>query len=146
MAHAYQHQPELSRVRLVTLQGDLGAGKTTLVRAFLRALGWQGAVKSPTYNLVEQYDLPQGPVVHFDLYRLADAEEFENLGARDYFSPTTLCWVEWPERGQQVLPPADLALTLRSRGLDGRSLDIVCYTERAQPWVHAIRHALELTV
>ncbi len=143
MADAYQHPSQLGRPSLVTLQGDLGAGKTTLVRAFLRALGWQGAVKSPTYTLVESYELPQGQVVHFDLYRLADAEELENLGVRDYFTADTLCWVEWPERGQQLLPPADLALSLRSDGAEGRWLDIRCHSPVAQQWLLAVRTALE---
>lgn len=145
MADIYQQQPAHSRVNLVTLAGDLGVGKTTLVRAFLRALGWCGPVKSPTYNFVESYDLPQGSVVHFDFYRLADAEELEHLGARDYFLPTSLCWVEWPERGQQFLPTADLALTLRSNGAQGRMLEYQSHSHSAQPWVAAMQKALEKT-
>jgi tRNA threonylcarbamoyladenosine biosynthesis protein TsaE len=146
MAAAYQQQAPAARPSLVTLQGDLGAGKTTLVRAFLRALGWQGAVKSPTYTLIESYELPQGQVAHFDLYRLSDADELENLGARDYFSATTLCWVEWPERAAMMLPPADLALRLRSNGAHGRWLDMTSHSEAAQQWTNAVRQAMESAV
>lgn len=145
MAAAYLGQPASNRVQLVTLQGHLGAGKTTLVRAFLRALGWRGPVKSPTYTLVESYELPQGLVVHFDLYRLADAEELELMGARDYFLPTTLCWVEWPDRGESFLPPADLTLTLSSNDDQGRWLEYKSHSQAGQQWVVAMHHALEST-
>lgn len=105
---------------VITLHGDLGAGKTTLARACLRSLGAAGAVKSPTYTLVEPYDLAGLRVLHMDLYRLADPEELYGLGVFD--EPPALAWwlVEWPEKGGALLPPATLAVHLSAEGA-GRS-------------------------
>jgi tRNA threonylcarbamoyladenosine biosynthesis protein TsaE len=94
--------------RVVTLSGELGAGKSTFARGVLRALGAQGNLKSPSYTLIESYELPSVHVVHLDLYRLRDPEELENLGLADYHRPGFLWLIEWPERGAERLPPVDL--------------------------------------
>lgn len=111
----------------VFLQGELGAGKTTLSRGILRAYGYQGAVKSPTYTLVEPYELGETQVHHFDLYRLGDPEELEFIGARELFSEGSLCLVEWPSRGEGWLPEADLVVTLSVTGT-GREASVVAGT------------------
>jgi tRNA threonylcarbamoyladenosine biosynthesis protein TsaE len=94
--------------RIITLVGDLGAGKSTFARGALRALGATGAIKSPSYTLLETYELPGVNVVHLDLYRLKDPDELENLGLADYHAPGQLWFIEWPENGAGRLPPADV--------------------------------------
>lgn len=108
---------------LIFLQGQLGAGKTTLVRGFLRAAGFSGTVKSPTYTLVEEYLINNQKIVHFDLYRLTDPEELEWIGIRDYFDQNCICFIEWPGMGKGFLPEPDWIITLSNEGL-GRLLTL----------------------
>ena len=114
---------------VVYLQGDLGMGKTTLVRGVLRGLGYQGPVKSPTYTIVEPYELPGLEVYHFDLYRVTDAEELEFMGIRDYFTESGLCLIEWAEMGRGALPEADLVVSL-SLIRQGRHVSLDAHTEK----------------
>ncbi len=118
---------------VVHLRGDLGAGKSTFARALLRTLGVRGAIRSPTYTLVERYPLPDGgDALHLDLYRIGDPGELEFLGLDA--GEGTLWLVEWPERGGRALPPADLDVLLALEG-DGRSLDAVAGSSVGDEWL-----------
>ncbi len=108
--------PEQGKGGIILLNGDLGAGKTTLVRGLLRHLGYQGVVKSPTYTLVEPYEINGRHIYHFDLYRLGDPEELEYMGGRDYWDENSLCLIEWAEKAQGYLPEADLSITIQHFG------------------------------
>ena len=112
---------------IIYLTGDLGTGKTTLVRGVLRGLGHRGPVRSPTFTLVEPYAVGPVPVYHLDLYRLGDPEELEYLGLRDYLEPGVVWLVEWPERGVGHLPRPDLRVTIEYRGT-GRRLELTAET------------------
>lgn len=116
-AHLARVLPDRAIIYLI---GDLGAGKTTLVRGLIHAFAPGIKVKSPTFTLVEPYEgLPQ-PVYHFDLYRLADPEELDFIGARDYFDSASWCLVEWPEKGGAALPEPDLEIVIAHAGEERR--------------------------
>ena len=124
----------------IYLHGNLGAGKTTFVRGFLRALGVSGQVKSPTFTVVEPYDLPDGVAYHFDLYRIVDPEELELLGVRDYFAPNAFVLVEWPEHGGRVLPQADMDAHLDYAGT-ARHLTLRAATDIGREVLKALQPA-----
>lgn len=122
----------------IWLRGDLGAGKTTLTRGLLRELGFSGRVKSPTYTLVELYAFTRFNLYHFDLYRFADPDEWEDAGFREYFNSTSVCLVEWPDKAGGLLPAPDVALELDffdDGNMDGRSVRIKGLTEKGEACV-----------
>lgn len=137
-------QPNLT----IYLHGDLGAGKTTLVRGLLHALGYVGKVKSPTYTLVESYEIKSNVLsklnlYHFDLYRFNDDEEWEAAGFRDYFNAESVCLIEWPEKAQNVLPTPDLNITFTIKDLGstndpGRSISMTAHSILGQRCLQAI--------
>jgi len=116
---------------VIFLNGDLGAGKTTLARALLHALGHQGKVKSPTYTLVEIYVVSRLYLYHFDFYRFNDPNEWLEVGFREYFNETSVCLVEWPEKAGNLLPAADIEINLFVEE-DGRRAEIAVGTEKGR--------------
>lgn len=127
LAAALAAQPALRNAYL-ELHGELGAGKTTFVRHLLRALGVQGRIKSPTYAVVEPYELPGLSIWHFDFYRFDDPREWEDAGLRDIFASVGLKLAEWPEKAAGMLPPPDLGLTLRVQPDASRQLTVQAHT------------------
>jgi tRNA threonylcarbamoyladenosine biosynthesis protein TsaE len=128
---------------VVYLRGELGAGKTSCVRSLLRALGARGPVRSPTYTLVETYDLGSLTCVHVDLYRVQTLTEVEELGLRDVVGPGCLLLVEWPERGAAALPPADVDLLLRYAA-EGRQACVTAQTSLGAVWLENLGHDTSL--
>ncbi|MHB8919695.1 MAG: tRNA (adenosine(37)-N6)-threonylcarbamoyltransferase complex ATPase subunit type 1 TsaE [Halothiobacillus sp.] len=130
------------RTGLMFLEGSLGAGKTTFARAFLRALGVRGTVRSPTYTLIEPYDLADRRVLHLDLYRLASPEELDDLGLRDEFDQA-LILIEWPERGAGELPLADICVALApvknsaKNAVFERDIHVTANTPKGTQWLNA---------
>lgn len=126
---------------VIYLSGNLGAGKTTLVRSMLRTLGYLGKVKSPTYTLVEPYTISRLNLYHFDFYRFVDPHEWVDAGFRDYFNAESICMVEWPEMAGDLLPKADLLITLGIQE-SGRSVDIEAGTETGKQCIKRLQEII----
>ncbi len=122
---------------IITLRGDLGTGKTTLVRGALEHCGVTSGVRSPTYTLIEYYELEPLSVAHFDLYRLGDPEELEYLGFRDYLNSKTLCFIEWPEKASFYLDGKGLEVVIGYQP-EGRKLAL----EAQSPWGQSLVNKL----
>lgn len=135
---AAQLAPAIKPGMAVYLRGDLGAGKTTLVRALLHALGYAGRVKSPTYTLLEQYEAGGLHLRHFDLYRFRDIGEWEAAGFRDEFDGQNICLVEWPEQAQGLIPQADVEIFFEILP-SGRNITLIANTEAGRKCLSALQ-------
>ncbi|MHB1948641.1 MAG: tRNA (adenosine(37)-N6)-threonylcarbamoyltransferase complex ATPase subunit type 1 TsaE [Gammaproteobacteria bacterium] len=124
---------------ILFLYGNLGAGKTTFSRGFLRGLGYEGTVKSPTYTLVEPYQFKDVIVYHFDFYRLHDVQELEYIGIQDYFTQTAICLIEWPDNGAGMLPPADLSCYIEPIG-SGREIKLIAHSAKGKDILKWLRN------
>lgn len=131
--------PEGSRIYL---QGELGAGKTTLVRGFMRGMGIHGKVKSPTYTLVEPYQAGHVTIVHIDLYRIHDARELETLGLREYLDGPGICLLEWPERGSGYLGTPDILIQFQFED-NGRSVTLTALTNQGQASISSLKNKID---
>jgi len=127
-------RPDPRAFVVVHLTGELGAGKTTFARGFLHALGVAGAVRSPTYTLLELHELPDLTVLHIDLYRLRDAPDLESLGLREWARPGCLWLIEWPERGGERLPKPDLTLTF-AIGPEAHDIGLRPHSPLGEAWL-----------
>ena len=125
---------------VITLEGNLGTGKTTIVRGALESCGITSGVRSPTYTLIEYYEMEKLSVAHFDLYRLGDPEELEYLGYRDYLQSDTLCFIEWPERASGYLDSVGLQVRI-DYAEEGRNIELI----PGNPWGHRLIQRLSLT-
>jgi tRNA threonylcarbamoyladenosine biosynthesis protein TsaE len=125
---------------VIFLNGPLGAGKTTFTRGFLRAFGYHGKVKSPTYTLVEPYEFDGQVIFHFDFYRLDNASELEHIGLNEYFTRHSICLIEWPEKGFPLLPTPDVICDIAFAG-EGREVRVEAGTERGERILAKILHS-----
>src|SRR5919197_4612929 len=123
--------------RVLHLRGELGTGKTTLVRGLLRALGLQGRVKSPSYTLVEAYSISSLNLYHFDFYRFKDRSEWLSSGFREYFGQDSACVVEWPERSGDALAPPDVEVMLEFEG-EGRAATLSAHSPAGEAWLSSL--------